>query len=133
MWPDIMSKELLGKDAEKMTKMIMDSCFNKNGKYTLTKSQIRKFYSEFKKLESKIDKKSPISDDIYGQIKLIKAKAIYNTARKSAALPKKFSQFIEYCVDTIKSDDPENAVKFVRVCNLFEAFVGYSSEHQLNL
>lgn len=131
---DLSSPELLGDVALDMTKDIIEKCSTiENGKkkYLLTKSQIRKFYSEFKLIEKKLSSKGKIPDDLYGQIKLLKAKAIYNKSRKNSALPEPFVKFIEFCVDSIKYDEVDNRKTFINICKLFEAFVGYSSAYKL--
>lgn len=125
---DLSSPELLGDIAFNLTESILKRCEKKGGKeYSLTKSQIRKFYSEFKLIETKLISNDKIPDDIYGQIKLLKAKAIYNKSRKSSALPEPFVEFIKFCVDSVKSDDSNNKKVFIKTCRLFEAFVGYSA------
>lgn len=137
---DLFSPELLGDVALDMTKEIIERC-EKKGKnkykndrereYSLTKSQIRKFYSEFKLIEKKLPANGKIPDELYGQIKLLKAKAIYNKSRKNSALPEPFVEFIEFCVDSIKYEDNGNRQTFLNICKLFEAFVGYSSAYPL--
>ena len=97
----------------------------------IDKSQIRKFYSEFKLIEKKLPANGKIPDELYGQIKLLKAKAIYNKSRKNSALPEPFVEFIEFCVDSIKYEDNGNRQTFLNICKLFEAFVGYSSAYKL--
>lgn len=138
---DLFSPELLGDVALDMTKEIIERC-EKKGKnkykndrereYSLTKSQIRKFYSEFKLIEMRLSSDRKITDDIYGQIKLLKAKAIYNKSRKNSKLPDSFVEFIEFCVDSVKYDDADNKQTFIKICKLFEAFVGYSSAYPLD-
>jgi CRISPR type III-A-associated protein Csm2 len=137
---DLFSPELLGDVALDMTKEIIERC-EKKGKnkykndrereYSLTKSQIRKFYSEFKLIEKKLPANGKIPDELYGKIKLLKAKAIYNKSRKNSALPEPFVEFIEFCVDSIKYEDNGNRQTFLNICKLFEAFVGYSSAYKL--
>lgn len=131
---DLLSPELLGDVALDMTKGILEKCSTiERGrkKYLLTKSQIRKFYSEFKLIEMKLPTYEKIPDDLYSQIKLLKAKAIYNSARKNSRLPKSFVEFIEFCVESVKYNDANNKLTFIKICKLFEAFVGYSSAFNL--
>lgn len=154
---DLNSPELLGDIAFKITENILDGCKKEDKKnkknrdtnkitknikddknkdkesieYSLTKSQIRKFYSEFKLIEKKLPANGKIPDELYGQIKLLKAKAIYNKSRKNSALPEPFVEFIEFCVDSIKYEDNGNRQTFLNICKLFEAFVGYSSAYPL--
>jgi CRISPR type III-A-associated protein Csm2 len=131
---DLLSPELLGDIALNMTNDILEKCSKiEKGKkkYLLTKSQIRKFYSEFKFIEMKLPPAEKIPDDLYSQIKLLKAKAIYNSARKNTRLPQSFVDFIEFCVDSVKYNDTNNKKTFIKICRLFEAFVGYSSAFNL--
>jgi CRISPR type III-A-associated protein Csm2 len=127
-YPSLDDRELLGKPAGVLTEEIIYACRNDRGK--LTKTQVRRFYSEVKSIRRSIENEGTITDGLYARIKLIKAKASYATARKgNAALPEHFEKFLSYYLDQINfSEGPEKVKdRFERFCWLFEAFVGYSS------
>jgi CRISPR type III-A-associated protein Csm2 len=121
--PDFNSKDLLGNEAERLAEEITRS-------KKLTTSQIRNFYSEVKNIENLLKANNNLWEKLYGRIKLIKAKAIYNANRgqKSLNISKEFKEFICQAIDKITPD--ENGKKnFTIFCQLFEAVVGYSSAY----
>ena len=124
--PDLNERELLGSIAEKLAKDISNS---------LTTSQLRNFYGEFKNIERLLDasvKKEEDWESLYPRIKLIKAKATYNALRKSGSISKDYNAFLGQCVDKIESDYIKGSKSFKKVCQLFEAVVGYASAHTRN-
>lgn len=120
--PEYDSPELLGSDAEKLAIDVAKDT-------GLTKSQIRNFYSEIKSIERLLDTNSARWPELFNRVKLVKAKAIYN--KKRVGLEKSFgpfSDFLGLAIDRIKND--EQGMKHFKIfCQLFEAFVGYSSEY----
>ncbi len=130
-YPDLNSNELLGDEAFNLVKNVLESCKDKWGNYKLSKTQIRRFFSEVKDIENNLG--NEMSAALYGKIKLLKAKAVYNTGRKSNALPKPFADLISYYVDQIKIDEPDCVKKYRNFCLLFEAFVGYSAVYKLSM
>lgn len=127
-YPDLSSKDLLGAEAQSMAENIVKESVDKKGKPSLTKSQIRRFYSDVKNIErvlSNISADTVLPQNAYNRLKLLKAKAVYNSNRKGTSLPKAFSDFIGNYVDSFNAKDKKE--KFIQFCSLFEAFVGYSS------
>ncbi len=124
--PDFNSKDLLGDDAERLAKEITIS-----GK--LSTSQIRNFYSEVKNIENLLKANNNLWEQLYGRIKLIKAKAIYNANRgqKSLNIPEEFKEFLCQAINKITPDD-DGKKNFSIFCQLFEAVVGYSSAYTKN-
>lgn len=122
--PDFDSKQLLGLDAEKLAKEITSS-------RKLTTNQIRNFYGEVKNIERILIIKADAWDQLYGRIKLIKAKAVYNNNRSQKALPDEFKEFLCQCIDKITPDESGKKT-FTTFCQLFEAVVGYSSPYTRN-
>lgn len=123
--PDFSSAELLGNDAARLAKEI-----SKNG---LTKSQIRNFYGEVKRIESLLKSSNENWGVLYNRIKLIKAKAVYNKYRdkKTENSFGPFADFLCKSIDKIHNDE-KGEENFMIFCQLFEAVVGYASEHVKN-
>ncbi|NLW30349.1 MAG: type III-A CRISPR-associated protein Csm2 [Fibrobacter sp.] len=123
--PDFTSSELLGEEAAKLAKEI-----SKNG---LTKSQIRNFYGEVKRIESLLKSSNENWSVLYNRIKLIKAKAVYNKYRdkKTENSFGPFANFLCKSIDKIHNDE-KGKENFMVFCQLFEAVVGYASEHVKN-
>jgi CRISPR type III-A-associated protein Csm2 len=125
--PPFDTRGLLGEPAEKLAKKISDR--------NLSKHQLRRFYSEVKSIEQQLKAHSDIKSAwaaAYPRIKLIKAKAIYNNNRKQHPLPAGFTSFLKQSVDKIPADFENGTKNFQTFCQLFEAVVGYASEHIRN-
>jgi CRISPR-associated protein Csm2 len=121
--PEFNSPELLGADALKLAEDVAKDT-------KLTTSQIRNFYGEVKSIERLLDTNEKRWDELYNRIKLLKAKAIYNKNRDNNTRRDfgPFAEFLSISIDRIKID--ENGIKNFRIfCQLFEAFVGYSTEY----
>lgn len=135
-YPDLESQELLGKEAEDLVKAVLKRCEKRRrpGEYELTKTQMRRFYTEIKNIERlivNVPDSQPVPNTIYSRIKLLKAKAIYSSNRKgNASLPDEFCKFLSHYIDEIGSRDPKS--KFVSFCLLYEAFIGYASSYNLS-
>ena len=126
--PDLNEKELLGSIAEKLAKGIIVNSIIEEIKLTTT--QLRNFYGEFKSIERLLDasvKKEEDWDNLYPRIKLIKAKAYYNAARETGKISNSYKNFLGQCVDKVESDYEAGSKSFKKVCQLFEAVVGYAS------
>ena len=127
--PDLNDKELVGKKAEELARQIAQ----KDPRPTT--SQMRNFFGEFKQIERDLiateDPKKKW-ESVYPRIKLIKAKAVYNFARKSGKIPEQYKDFLSQCVDKIEADYETGYKSFKKVCQLFEAVVGYASAYTRN-
>jgi CRISPR-associated protein Csm2 len=121
--PDFNSPELLGKDAELLAKNVAVGT-------NLTTSQIRNFYGEIKSIERILATNDTKWPALYNRIKLVKAKAIYNKNRSKDNIKNlgPFTDFLSKSIDRITNDDV-GLKNFKIFCQLFEAFVGYSSEY----
>lgn len=121
--PDFNSPDLLGKDAELLAKNVADGT-------GLTTSQIRNFYSEIKSIERILSTNSSRWPELYNRVKLVKAKALYNKNRDRNATRTlgPFVDFLSKSIDKI-TNDASGYNNFKIFCQLFEAFVGYSSEY----
>lgn len=124
--PDFNSKDLLGDEAERLAREI-----TRSGK--LTTSQIRNFYSEVKNIENLLKANNTLWEKLYGRIKLIKAKAVYNANRgqKTLNIPEEFKEFLCQAINKITPDE-DGKKNFTIFCQLFEAVVGYSSAYTRN-
>ncbi len=133
-YPALDDKDMLGEAANILANDVVTACNNGKEGAELTKTQVRRFYTEIKNIERCIeDGSQTLNDDLYGRIKLIKAKATYSTARKSNKLPTAFADFIGHYIDQIRITEGADVAykKFKAFCRLFEAFVGYSYAHPL--
>jgi len=124
--PPFDSPNLLGDDAETLARTVVQNT-------GLTTSQIRNFYSEVKNIERLIDVNEDAWVNNFNRIKLIKAKAIYNKNRDKNANRAfgPFSEFLGQSIDRIKNDETGRKT-FKIFCQLFEAFVGYSTQYAKN-
>lgn len=127
--PDLNDKELVGKKAEELARQIAQQDPRP------TTSQMRNFFGEFKQIEREMiateDQKEKW-ESVYPRIKLIKAKAVYNAERKSGKIPRQYKDFLSQCVDKIEADYETGYKSFKKVCQLFEAVVGYASAYTRN-
>jgi len=136
---DFADPEILGDRAWDWAIYIADPKLNhKNQKWeshNLTSNQVRRYYSEFKNIQRSMLLKTAdkLTDEnwirIYSKIKLLNAKAVYDSKRQSGTLPITFREFIEMCVRAISSVKNEGYIDFNNICLFFEAVVGYSSEY----
>ena len=94
--------------------------------YGVSGSQLRRFFDEAKRFKQNLDGTKPTWDIYFPQIRMIKAKVRYNTARVYFKKPKEkdvydsLSSFVTKCIDIIKDEKEYNA--FI---SLFEAVYGY--------
>lgn len=97
----------------------------------ITTHQIRRYYSEFKSIERGLLNKDAEKkwQEAYLKLKLIIAKATYDANRSMSKLPIQFKEFIEKCVKAIPPNYQNGFSTFKKICLLFEAVVGYSSEY----
>ncbi|MFP4048974.1 MAG: type III-A CRISPR-associated protein Csm2 [Desulfovermiculus sp.] len=90
-------------------------------KETLSSSQLRRFYNEFKQLKTKYDNdETKDFAAILPLIKMQKSKSAYAANPKNPKIPKAFHSFIEKNVDSIQG--PEDFKAFMLH---FEAVVGF--------
>lgn len=131
--PDLNDKELVGKKAEELAFQIAQKLPRE--RENLSTSQLRNFFGEFKQIERELiateDQKEKW-ESVYPRIKLIKAKAVYNAERKSGKIPEQYKDFLSQCVDKIEADYETGYKSFKKVCQLFEAVVGYASAYTRN-
>ena len=135
--------EYLGEHASNWAIFITKALKKNNSKFqtqnfeTINKistHQIRRYYSEFKSIERSIDSynNDKIKEEwlnIYHRIKLLAAKAKYDSKRQMNSLPWEFELFISLCVKSIPSDCEKGIQSFKNICLFFEAIVGYSSQY----
>ena len=85
---------------------------------SLTSSQLRRFFNEFRQLEKKVR-----VDDfpkVLPLIKMVKSKASYAANRSQSKIPKSFKEFLVNNINMINSKDD-----FVAFMLFFEAIVGF--------
>jgi CRISPR type III-A-associated protein Csm2 len=101
------------------------------GRGTLSTHQLRRFYSEVKNIErlSKSGGSDKWVDSLYPRIKLIVAKAVYNTKRQTNKIPPKFKEFLEVGIKPITNDPVTGLKSFEKFCLMFEAVVGYATQY----
>ena len=63
------------------------------------------------------------------RVKLIVAKAVYNTKRQSNKISEQFREFLESGIKPITSDPETGPKVFEKFCLLFEAVVGYATQY----
>ena len=99
----------------------------------LTTSQIRNFTVKSKILKTCLKPIILCGKNLYGRIKLIKAKAVYNANRgqKTLNIPEEFKEFLCQAINKITPDE-DGKKNFTIFCQLFEAVVGYSSAYTRN-
>ena len=107
----IMEKNLLDKKARQVAEEIMDA------KPTLSVTQLRKFYGEFKNLE-KMYRANREIDRVLPLIKMVKSKAAY--AANQRKIPINFKKFFDTYIDYI-----EDSQEFEAFILFFEAVVGF--------
>jgi len=115
----IIKEKLLDSEAEKLAKafLIQPKKENKREK-ALTSAQIRKFYSDFKQLEKKVNVKG--FEQTLPFIKMMKSKASYASNPGNQKIPTVFKKFLLENVDEIKTKDDFHAFMLH-----FEAVVGF--------
>ena len=84
-----------------------------------SKTQIRRFYDEFKRLEQR--SKDSSFEVVEPHLKMLKARAYYASQRQSAKIPEDLKIFLENLVNSINCYNDLKAAAL-----LFEAVVGYS-------
>ena len=84
-----------------------------------SKTQIRRFYDEFKRLEQR--SKDSSFEVVEPHLRMIKARACYASKRQSSKIPADLKTFLENLVNSINSDNDLKAAAL-----LFEAVVGYA-------
>ena len=96
----------------------------------LSTHQLRRFYSEVKNID-RLRKNAPDkwADSFYPRVKLIVAKAVYNTKRQSNKISEQFREFLESGIKPITSDPETGPKVFEKFCLLFEAVVGYATQY----
>ena len=134
--PPFNDPEFLGDKAWDWAIYICDPRFNKyRNKWeagnNLTTHQVRRYYGEFKTIERSLpfEGNEENWNGTYSQIKLILAKAVYDSNRSTSNLPFKFKEFIENVIRVIPSEYTKGTSAFKKMCLFFEAVVGYSSEY----
>ena len=103
-------KELLNEDAEKRAREFKAS--------TLTLTQLRKFYNEFKGLEKRVRAKG--FDPVLPLIKMVCSRASYASNRKNNKIPESFKDFL---IKNVKAINEEK--DFEAFLLHFEAVVGF--------
>ncbi|MBE9569957.1 MAG: type III-A CRISPR-associated protein Csm2 [Proteobacteria bacterium] len=103
-------KELLNEDAEKRAREFKAS--------TLTLTQLRKFYNEFKGLEKRVRAKG--FDPVLPLIKMVCSRASYASNRKNNKIPESFKDFLIKNVKAINEKRDFDAFLLH-----FEAVVGF--------
>jgi len=101
-------KELLNEDAEKRAREFKAS--------TLTLTQLRKFYNEFKGLEKRVNAKD--FESVLPLIKMVRSRAFY--ASNGNKIPKSFKDFLVKNVEAINEKKDFEAFLLH-----FEAVVGF--------
>lgn len=114
---DVLKETLLDEDAQKAAKSIVGE-----GRTTLTQSQLRRFFNEFRALEKKV---KASGEDGFKKtlplIKMVNSKAEYASNRQSNKIPEAFTKFLK---DNIKQiNDKKDFEAFMLH---FEAVVGFS-------
>lgn len=116
-----LTADLFLKTAADIANKIAD---NNNG---MKKSQVRRFYSEVKKMERNVlvEDDKAFKEKYWPLISMLKAKMAYQKGRgKEVNISPVFADFINKGIDKIQ----ESKEKFLTFCKLFEAVVGYVSE-----
>jgi len=115
---------LLETDAFELAKSFVLYYTDKRGerrldeKKSLSSSQMRRFFGEFRQLEKRVEKEG--FDAVKPLIKMVKSKASYAANRPSNKIPKNFKSFLEDNVDMI-----ETKADFKAFILHFEAVVGF--------
>jgi CRISPR-associated protein Csm2 len=118
-------KEILDDEARKLGQRFA------RGDQRVTSAQMRRFYGDVKELQTRLERnlgKKVLENSgdpellapTLAMIRLLKAKAAYARGRQTARVSLLFEQFMDRCVDQIKS--PRDFHGFTLV---FEAVVGY--------
>lgn len=133
--PSFTDPEFLGDKALNIAIYLTQAVQNVNknrfiSKNKITTNQIRRYYNEFKSIERNLGDNPDIAkwNNVYHKIKLIYAKSIYDANRSMNKLPKEFEEIIKMFVKSIPQDFDNGFNSFRKICLLFEAVVGYSSQ-----
>ncbi|MBN2414931.1 type III-A CRISPR-associated protein Csm2 [bacterium] len=125
--PILTDPELLGTPAEKLAKNVCER---------LSSNQLRKFYSEVKNLQQQFSNDELSNkrtwEKVFPQIKLVKAKVMYNSQRdafKNNHAYQNFCFFLSHYIDKVGSDFSSGYPAFQKFVQLFEAVVGYGSQY----
>lgn len=124
--------ELLDAEAEKKAESFIVYTFNRknnekmrNKKKSLSSAQLRKFFSEFRQLEKRVnaEKKADPEQGFYKVkplIKMVKSKASYSGNPDNSKIPETFKNFI---IDNVNAIDTEKDFRAFMLH--FEAVVGF--------
>ena len=103
-------RELLNEDAEERAREFKTS--------TLTLTQLRRFYNEFKGLEKRVNAKD--FESVLPLIKMVRSRAFYASNRKNNKIPESFKDFLVKNVEAINGKKDFEAFLLH-----FEAVVGF--------
>ncbi len=110
--------ELLDKDAREQAQAFIN---RQRRQETLSSSQLRRFYNEFKRLKTRFDNdENKDFAAIKPLIKMQKSKSAYASNPNKPKIPNAFHKFIEKNVDSIQGPEDFNAFMLH-----FEAVVGF--------
>ncbi len=117
--------ELLDKEAHNQAQKFIQFYYNKREKKekadvkkTLTSSQLRRFFNEFRQLEKKVNING--FDKVKPLIKMTKSKAVYASNPRKPKIPEAFKNFLIENVDKINTEKD-----FQTFMLYFEAVVGF--------
>ena len=117
--------ELLDRDAYEQAKKFIRRYYNNkkqkeevDQKRTLTSSQLRRFFNEFRQLEKKVNING--FDKVKPLIKMTKSKAAYASNPRKPKIPEAFKDFLIENVDKINTE-----TDFKTFMLYFEAVVGF--------
>ncbi len=121
--------ELLDEDAKKIVDQLIKTSFDSRQNkevidskpsVSVSSSQLRKFFYEFRNLEKKVNLKDKDFDEVLPLIKMVKSKAMYAANPKSKKIPDSFEKFLTSNVDSISDQQDFKAFMLH-----FEAVVGF--------
>ncbi len=105
------------KQAIKWVKIDQRDITKKSG--SITSSQLRRYYNDIKNIEKQWNHDEKNWDRIYPLVVMVKAKLAYDS-RKNEKLPEEFQNFMNECIDSIKTSSD-----FGAFLKYFEAVVGF--------
>jgi len=121
----IIRADLLDKDAYDQANLFVKHYFNKrrnknevDSRESLSSAQLRKFFSEFRQLEKKVNTEG--FDKVKPLIKMVKSKASYAANPSNPKIPEKFKEFLINNVNRINEER-----EFQAFMLHFEAVVGF--------
>jgi len=105
---------------------------SKLGRNAVSNSQIRNFFGETKRIQMQIagsENNELVWDNVKTSFHLLRPKLAYSSGRVLAKTKgsrmKDFSDVLDYCVRTVRADEANASIRFLRFVDFFESILAY--------